>query len=163
MERIASIFSLTIHNNEDIIDTERMRYFYSLFIELAKNCGLRLSFQPKFYSSALQELNRRFGNPQNVVGALTKELEAFQRPATNDHAALITFAALKRKLVQKFASHGFSAELNATYPHRIAQDKLPNPIKLRWTDKSRSYSAPRLDGLAIQSLRTSTRHIFFNQ
>ena len=50
-----------------------------------------------------------------------------------DHAALIVFASLLRKLVQTFGSHGFSADLNATYLLRIARDKLPKPIKLKWT------------------------------
>ncbi|XP_075264413.1 uncharacterized protein LOC142356371 [Convolutriloba macropyga] len=130
----SSMFSSTIHNNEDITDTERMSYLQSLVIGLAKDCICGFLCNPKFYSSALQELNRRFGNPQNVVGTLTKELEAFQRPAMNDHAALIAFASLLRKVVQTFASHGFSADLNATYLLRIARDKLPNPIKLKWTE-----------------------------
>ena len=130
----SSMFSSTIHNIEDITDTERMSYLQSLVNGPAKDCISGFLCNPKFYSSALQELNRRFGNPQNVVGALTKELEAFQRPAMNDHAALIAFASLLRKIVQTFASHGFSADLNATYLLRIARDKLPNPIKLKWTE-----------------------------
>ena len=68
--------------------------------------------------------------PANDFGALTKELEAFQRPTMNHHAALIAFASLLRRVVRKFASHGFSADLNSTYLLRIAQDKLPNPLKL---------------------------------
>ena len=120
----SSMFSSTIRINEDIIDIERVSYLQSLVIGLATDCISNC------YSSALQELNRRFGNPQNVVGALTKELEAFQRPAMNDHAAyaaLIAFASLLRKVVQTFASHGFIADLNATYLLTIALDKLPNP------------------------------------
>ena len=128
------MFSSTIHNNEDITDTERMSYLQSLVIGPAKDCISGFLCNPNFYSSALQELNRRFGKPENVVGALTKELEAFQRPAMNDHAALIAFASLLRKFVQTFASHGFRADLNATYLLRIARDKLPNPIKLKWTE-----------------------------
>ena len=52
----------------------------------------------------------------------------------NDYAASIAFASLLRKVVQTFASHGFSEDLNATYLLRIARDKLPNPIKLIWTE-----------------------------
>ena len=129
-----SMFSSIIHNNEDITDTERMSYLQNLVIGPAKDCISGFLCNPNFYSSALQELNRRFGKPQNVVGALRKELEAFQRQAMNDHAALIAFASLLRKVVQTFASHGFSADLNARYLLRIAQDKLPNPIKLKWTE-----------------------------
>ena len=130
----SSMFSSTIHNNEDITDTERMSYLQSLVTGPAKDCISGFLCNPNFYSSALQELIRRFGNPQNVVGALTKELEAFKRPAMNDHAALIAFASLLRKVVQTFASHGFSADLNATYLLRIVRDKLPNPLKLKWTE-----------------------------
>ena len=128
------MFSSAIHNNEDITDTERMSYLQSLVIAQAKGCISGFLCNPNFYSSALQELNKRFGNPQNVVGALTKELEAFQRPTMNDNTALIAFASLLRKVVQTFASHGLSADLNATYLLRIARDKLPNPIKLKWTE-----------------------------
>ena len=52
----------------------------------------------------------------------------------NDHAALISFASLLRKVVQTFASHGFIADLNAKYLLKIARDKLPNSIKLKWTE-----------------------------
>ena len=128
------MFFSTIYNNEDITDTERMSYLQSLVIGLANDCISGFLCNPSCHSSALQELNRRFGNPQNVVGALTKELEAFQRPAMNDHAALIAFASLLRKTDQTFASRGFSADLNATYLLKIARDKLPNPIKLKWTE-----------------------------
>ena len=146
----SSMFSSTIHNNEDITDTGRMSYLQSLVIEPAKDCISGFLCNPNFYSSALQELNRRFGNPQNVVGALTKELEAFQRPAMNDHAALIAFASLLRKVVQTFASHGFSADLNVTYLLRIARDKLPNPIKLKWTEHvvDKDWTSPGLTELS---------------
>ena len=96
----SSMFSSTTHNNEDITDTERMSYLQSLVTGPAKDCISGFHCNPNFYFSALQELNRRFGNPQNVVGALTKELEAFQRPAMKDHAALIAFASLLIKVVQ---------------------------------------------------------------
>ena len=115
----SSMFSSTIHNNEDITDTERMSYLQSLVIGPAKDCISGFLCNPNFYPSALQELNRRFGNPQNVVGALTKELEAFQRPAMNDHAALIACASLLRKVVRTFASNGFSADPKC---HVLAQD-----------------------------------------
>ena len=129
----SSMFSSTIHNNEDITDAERMSYLQSLVIGPAKDCISGFLCNANFHSSALQELNGRFGNPQFVVGASTKKLEAFQRPAMKDHAALIAFASLLRKVVQTFSSYGFSADLNATYLLRIARDKLPKPIKLKWT------------------------------
>ena len=47
----------------------------------------------------------------------------------------MAFVSLLRKVVPTFASHGFSAHLNATYLLRIALDRLPNPIKLKWTER----------------------------
>ena len=68
----------------------------------------------------------------------------------NDHAALIAFASLLRRLVQTFASHGFSADLNATYLLRIARDKLPNPFKLKRTehDVDNDWTNPGLTELS---------------
>ena len=89
--------------------------------------------QSKFLH-ALNELNRRFGNPQNVVSALTQELEIWQRPQANDHRALISYAALLRKIVQTFLAHGFNADLSATYLLKLARDKLPNSLKMKWSE-----------------------------
>ena len=80
-----------------------MSYLQSSVIGQARDCISGFFCTSNFYSSALQKLKRRFENPQNVVGALTKQLEAFQRPTMNDHAALIAFASLLRNIVQTFA------------------------------------------------------------
>ena len=69
--------------------------------------------QSNQYIDALNELNRRFGKPQNVVSALTQELEAWQGAQANDYRALNNFAALLRKIVQTFLAHSFNADSRA--------------------------------------------------
>ena len=69
------MFSSIIHNNRDISDIERMSYLQSLVIGSAKEAVSGYLCNPGFYHEALSELERRFGNPQHVVSALTKELE----------------------------------------------------------------------------------------
>ena len=130
----SSMFTSTIHNNPDITNTERMSYLQSFVIGPAKECISGFLCNPNFYKDALNELNRRFGNPQNVVSALTQELEAWQRPQANDHRALISYAALLRKIVQTFLDHGFNADLSATYLLKLARDKLPNSLKMKWSE-----------------------------
>ena len=67
----SSMFTSTIHNNPDITNTERKSYLQSFVIGPAKECISGFLCNPNFYNDALNELNRRFGNPQNVVSALT--------------------------------------------------------------------------------------------
>ena len=130
----SSMFTSTIHNSPDITNTERMSYLQPSVIGPAKECISGFLCNPNFYNDALNELNRRFGNPQNVVSALTQELEIWQRPQANDHRALISYAALLRKIVQTFLAHGFNADLSATYLLKLARDKLPNSLKMKWSE-----------------------------
>ena len=111
-----------------------MSYLQSFVIGPAKECISGFLCNPNFYKDALNELNRRFGNPQNVVSALTQELEALQGPQANDHRALISYAAILRKIVQTFLAHGFNADLSATYLLKLARDKLPNSLKMKWSE-----------------------------
>ena len=130
----SSMFTSTIHNNPGISITERMKYLHSFVIGPAKDFISGFLCKPNFYNDALNELNRRFGNPQNVVSALTQELEAWQRFQANDHRALISYAALLRKIVQTFLAHGFDADLSASHLLKLARDKLPNSLKMKWSE-----------------------------
>ena len=128
------MFSSIIHNNRDISDIERISYLQSLVIGSAKEAVSGYLCNLGFYHEALSELERRFGNPQHVVSALTKELELWQRPQASDHASLISYASFLRKLVQTFNAHGFYADLKSTYLVRIARDKLPWSLKMKWSE-----------------------------
>ena len=127
----SSMFTSTIHNNPDLTNAERMSYLQFFVIGPCKECISGFLCNPSFYDDVLNELRRRFGNPQNVISALTQELEAWQRPQANDHRALISYAAFLRKIVQKFLAHGFNADLSATYLLKLARNKLPNSLKMK--------------------------------
>ena len=119
------MFSSAIHQNRDITDNERMSYLQTLVVGPAREAISGYLCNPGFYHDALWELERRFGNPQYVVAALTKELELWHRPQENDHSTLISYASFLRKLVRTVNAHGFYADLNSIYLVRIARDKLP--------------------------------------
>ena len=97
------------------------------------------------------ELERRFGNPQHGVAALTKEFELWHRPQASDHATLISYASYLRKLVQTFNAHGLYADLNSTYLVRIARDKLPWSLKMKWSEHlvDNGNPFPGLEDLSI--------------
>ena len=111
-----------------------MSYLQSFIIGPARECIPGFLCNPNFDNDALSELNRRFGNPQSVVSLLTQELEAWQRPQANDHRALISYAALLRKIVQTFLAHGFNADFSATYLLKLARDKLPSSLKMKCSE-----------------------------
>ena len=97
------------------------------------------------------ELERRFGNPQHVVSPLTKEFELWHRPQASDHVTLISYASFLRKVVQTFNAHGFYADLNSTYLVRIALDKLPWSLKMKWSEHlvDNGSPFPGLEDLSI--------------
>ena len=128
------MFSSIIHNNRDISEIERMSYLQSLVIGSAKKAVSGYLRNPGFYHEALSELEGRFGKPQHVVSALTKELELWQQPQASDHATLISYASFLRKLVQTFNAHGFYADLKSSYLVRIARDKLTWSLKMRLSE-----------------------------
>ena len=145
------MFSSAIHQNRDITDNERMSYLQTLVVGPAREAISEYLCNPGFYHDALSELERRFGNPQHVVAALTKELELWQRSQANDHATLISYASFLRKLVQTFNAHGFYADLNSTYLVRIARDKLPWSLKMKWSEHlvDNGSPFPGLEDLSI--------------
>ena len=128
------MFSSIIDNNRDISENERMSYLQSLVIGSAKEAVSGYLCNPGFNHEALSEPERRFGNPQHVVSALTKKLELWQRPQANDHATLTSYASFLRKLVQTFNAHGFYADMKSTFLVRIARDKLPWSLKMKWSE-----------------------------
>ena len=93
------MFSSVIHQNRDITDNERMSYLQTLVVGPAREAISGYLCNPEFYRDALLELERRFGNPQHVVAALTKEFEQWYRPQASDHVTLISYASFLRKLV----------------------------------------------------------------
>ena len=137
----SSMITSTIHKKPDITTTERMSYLQSFVIGPAKESISGFLCNPNFYNYALKKFNRRFGNPQNVISALSQELEAFQRPQVNDHRSLISYAALLRKIVQKLLAHGFNADLSATYLLKFSRDKIPNSLKMK-----RKFGVLGMDG-----------------
>ena len=146
----SSTFSSVIHQNCDISDNEKMSYIQSLVIGPERESIFGYLCNPEFYHEDLSELERRFGNPQHVVSALTRELELWQQPQASDHATLISYASFLRKLVQTFNAHGFYAELESTYLVRIGRDKLPWSLEMKGSEHSVDFNStfPGLEGLS---------------
>ena len=130
----SSMFCNTIHQHPQLSDVEKMSYLQTLVEGSAKETIAGYLCNPNFYRTALDELERRFGNPRNVVAALTNELELFPKPGLNDHSQLISYSALLRKIVQTFKAHGFIADMYSTYLLKTARDKLPMALKVKWSE-----------------------------
>ena len=64
---------------------------------------------------------------------------------------LISYASFLRKLVQTFNAHGFCADLHSTYLVRIARDKLPGSLKMKWSEHlvNNGSPFPGLEDLSI--------------
>ena len=56
-----------------------------------------------------------------------------------------------QKLVQAFNAHGFYADLHSTYLVRIARDKLPGSLKMKWSEHlvNNGSPFPGLEDLSI--------------
>ena len=128
------MFSLTIHNNEDITDWHWKNELFAKFSHwTGKGLHLRLSLQPKLLLFRPSRAQQTLWKPAKRCWCPNKRTRSFPRTRYEWPRSFDSFRFVVQ-VVQTFDSHGFSADLNATYLLRIARDKLPNPIKLKWTE-----------------------------
>ena len=98
-----------------------------------KRGNIRVLVQSKLLSRSLVGIGTTLWEPLTRRVSVTSKLELWQRPKATDHATLTSYASFLRKLFQTFNAHGFYAELNSTYLVRIAGDKLPWSLKMKWS------------------------------
>ncbi|XP_057374666.1 uncharacterized protein LOC130695542 [Daphnia carinata] len=148
-------------------DAERIAHLYdALTPTIRKDIGGAL-LNPGLYQHALNELQRRYGNPQIVSQACTSSLLKLRPFRDNDFSALRAFSADLHSVVATLKLGGYGMEL---YSHTTLSQlisKLPPALKSRWGEKSWAMQPTLasiedldqwLDGVSMaeQSIRASS-------
>ncbi|XP_057371748.1 uncharacterized protein LOC130692631 [Daphnia carinata] len=146
-------------------DAKRIAHLYDAQTPtIRKNIGGAL-LNPGLYQHTLNELQRRYGNPQIVSQACTSSRLKLRPFRDNDFSALRAFSADLHSVVAALKLGGYGMEL---YSHTTLSQlisKLPPTLKSRWGEKSWAMQLTSiedldqwLDGVAMaeQSIRASS-------
>jgi hypothetical protein len=117
-------------------DAERIAHLHdALTPAIRKDIGGAL-LNPGLYQHALNELQKRYGNPQIVSQACTESILKLRPFKDNDFNALRSFSADLHSVVATLRLGGYGVELysHATLSQLVA--KLPPALKSRWGEKS---------------------------
>ena len=117
-------------------DAERIAHLHdALTPEIRKNIGGAL-LNPGLYQHALNELHKRYGNPQIVSQACTSSLLKLRPFKDNDFNALRSFSADLHSVVATLRLGGYGMELHSHATLSQLVSKLPPALKSRWGEKS---------------------------
>ncbi len=119
-----------------ISDAERIAHLHdALNPSIRKDIGGAL-LNPGLYQHALNELHKRYSNPQIVSQACTESILKLRPFKDNDFNALRSFSADLHSVVATLRLGGYGMELysHATLSQLVA--KLPPALKSRWGEKS---------------------------
>jgi hypothetical protein len=117
-------------------DAERIAHLYdALTPAIRKDIGGAL-LNLGLYQHALNELHKRYGNPQIVTQAYTSSLLKLQPFRNNDYKALRTFSADLHSVVATLRIGGYGMELHSHATLSQLISKLPPVLKSRWGEKS---------------------------
>jgi len=117
-------------------DAERIAHLHdALTPAIRKDIGGAL-LNPGLYQHSLNELHKRYGNPQIVSQACTESILKLRPFKDNDFSALRSFSADLHSVVATLRLGGYGMELysHATLSQLVA--KLPPALKSRWGEKS---------------------------
>ncbi|XP_046644638.1 protein transport protein SEC31-like [Daphnia pulicaria] len=117
-------------------DAERIAHLHdALTPSIRKDIGGAL-LNPGLYQHALNELHKRYGNPQIVSQACTESILKLSPFKDNDFSALRAFSADLHSVVATLRLGGYGMELysHATLSQLVS--KLPPALKSRWGEKS---------------------------
>ena len=123
-----------VHNNISITDTHRITYLQNLVSGKAKVLIHAYSCDPSYYSTALNEIMSRFGDPSVVVNAFINQLESWKCNSSYNKQSFIAFSSFLKRLVQAFQNQGFKADIQSSTLLRKAKETIPQNLLLKWTE-----------------------------
>jgi len=129
------MFKVFVHDAVSL-DAERIAHLNeALTPEIRKNIGGAL-LNPGLYHHALNELHKRYGNPQIVAQACTSSLFKLRPFKDNDFNALRAFSADLHSIVATLKLGGYGMELHSHATLSQLVSKLPPTLRSQWGKKS---------------------------
>ena len=109
-------------------DHENLTYLKTLVTGKAKLAIADVSYSGEFYQESLRTLERKFGQPQVVVGAYLDKLNSY--PVLEN---IINFASVVSSMIGVFRSLRYDSDLNSASLLNQAVGKLPPNMRESWS------------------------------
>ena len=116
-------------DSQTLTDGVNLTYLKMLVTCKAKTAITEFAYCDLRYKDALTTLERKFGQPQTVVGANLKKLSNFPPPKLHNSDNIISSSAAKTSLVGVFKSLSYDADLKNASLLSQAVQKLPPNMK----------------------------------
>ena len=127
-------FKATVHSNMSITDTHRITYLQNSVSGPAKDLIKGYSYNPTFYAAALADFEKRFGVADYIVASYITKLETFPQFPLHDAKSITAYNTSIEEFTRIFSDLGFSSNLTSSTVLRLAKDKLPKPLLVKWTE-----------------------------
>ena len=111
----------------------KLTYLKTLVTGKAKTAIANFAYCGSMYQEALRTLERKFGQPQAVVGAYLEKLSNYPAVKMHSSDSIVSYASVITSLVSVFQSLSYEADLKSASLLNLAVSKLPPNMKEGWS------------------------------
>ena len=126
-----SRFSFIIGDTH-LSDGQRIAYLQGLVIGKAKTAIEGFACNGHLYNDAINELKKRFVNPNIIISNLLGKLINYRPPTTSLPWTIVNFSTFINTMTRTLQELNFEADLNSTTILKHATDKLPYSEEFKW-------------------------------
>ncbi len=120
-------------DSASLTDDVKLTYLKTLTTGRAKTAIAQFAYCGAMYKDALRTLERKFGQPQAVVGAHLEKLASHPPVKIHNSDAIINYSATISSLVCVLQSLSFNEDLRSSNVLKQAVGKLPPNLREAWT------------------------------
>ena len=127
-------------------DDVKLTYLKTLVTGKAKSAIAEFAYSGRMYKDALKTLERKFGQPQNVITARLDKLSSFPQLRMHNSENIISFSMTISSLVAVFRSLDYEEDLKSVSLLNQALSKIPPNMRKSWSlfVVKRNWSRPNL-------------------
>ena len=111
----------------------KLTYLKTLVTGKAKTAIANFAYCGSMYQEALRTLERKFGQPQAVIGAYLEKLSNYPAVKMHSSDSIVSYASVITSLVSVFQSLSYEADLKSASLLNLAVSKLPPNMKEGWS------------------------------
>ena len=119
-------------DSQNLSDAAKFTYLKGLLTGKAKKSIEQFAYSGALYNDAMKVLERKFGQPNAIVGAHLDKLNNYPPLKMHNSENIIAYASVISSLVGVFRSLSYEADLQSSSLVNQAVDKLPPNFEESW-------------------------------
>ena len=124
----------TVVASSGITASEKMAHLQSCLTGNAKAAIQGFGFNGNLFTTAMNELKSRYGNPRIIVDAHLDKIMQSKTPTFRDPSSVIDFYTTVNVFVKTLQVLNFQGDLTAACNLRLLVDKLSSDFLIRWNE-----------------------------